>query len=147
MKTTSIALRSIASLFMATSEVAPQSISALTALPTRWKQVLKRPPEPKASPQPTNCRCMKCPQEARDSNFQSVPRRRSAATAPDSFASKRPSFRDEHHKTRSLPGYPNAPSTLCLSIDFLPLPVHSTACGGTAEAASMVASIVQDGAP
>src|SRR3984957_18509128 len=99
MKMTSMALRSIASLFMATSEVAPQSISALIPLPTRWKQVLNRPPEPKASPQPTNCRCIECPQEARDSDFLSVPGRR-CGHRPHSVASRRAKFRDEHHKAR-----------------------------------------------
>src|SRR5262249_52172293 len=29
--------------------------------PTTWKQVLNRPPEPKASPHPTNWRCMSTP--------------------------------------------------------------------------------------
>ncbi len=56
-----MSLQLIASLFSATMEVAPQSISALKSRPTRWKQVLNRPPEPKASPQPTNCKCMNTP--------------------------------------------------------------------------------------
>src|SRR5579863_4570793 len=54
-------LRVIASLFIATTELAPQSISTLKSRPTRWKQVWKRPPDPKASPQPTNCNCMNGP--------------------------------------------------------------------------------------
>src|SRR6202451_655856 len=118
MKTTSMSLRLIASLFMATSEVAPQSISALILSPTRWKQVLNRPPEPKASPQPTNCRCMECPQEARDNNSWFVPGRRSATTALDSVALRRAEIRDEHHKARPWPGNPNVPSTPCLSVVF-----------------------------
>src|SRR5436190_12132276 len=60
-----MSLRLIASLFIDTSEVAPQSTSALIFRPTRWKQVLNRPPEPKASPQPTNCTCMNIPQSRR----------------------------------------------------------------------------------
>src|SRR5262249_38963392 len=40
------------------SEEAPQSIRKFAVWPTTWKQVLRRPPEPNASPQPTNCRCM-----------------------------------------------------------------------------------------
>src|SRR6266702_4383970 len=42
---------------IATIEEAPQSISTLPcAARSRWKQVLKRPPLPKASPEPRNCR-------------------------------------------------------------------------------------------
>ena len=40
--------------FIAGSEDAPQSISRLVCAPVRWKQVFDLPPEPKASPQPTN---------------------------------------------------------------------------------------------
>ena len=54
----STALRSIPRCLSATREVAPQSINAFTLAPVRWKQVLKRPPEPKASPHPMNCRRM-----------------------------------------------------------------------------------------
>src|SRR5689334_22275047 len=46
--------------FSAGSEVAPQSIRKLTAAPVTWKQVFWRPPEPNASPQPTNCSCIGC---------------------------------------------------------------------------------------
>src|SRR5579863_9234030 len=56
-----MSLRLIASLCIATTELAPQSISTLKLRPTRWKQVLNRPPDPKASPQPTNCNCMNGP--------------------------------------------------------------------------------------
>src|SRR5438093_5003671 len=42
---------------IATSEEAPQSISTLPCRwRSRWKQVLNRPPLPKASPEPRNCR-------------------------------------------------------------------------------------------
>src|SRR4051794_1078407 len=40
------------------SDDAPQSIRKLTRSPRTWKQVFPRPPEPNASPQPTNCRCI-----------------------------------------------------------------------------------------
>src|ERR1700691_3196284 len=56
-----MSLREIASLFIAVSELAPQSMRILVSRPVRWKQVLNRPPEPKASPQPTNCSCMDGP--------------------------------------------------------------------------------------
>src|SRR5258708_8622422 len=50
-------LGSTCSLRIATIEVAPQSISTLPcAARSRWKQVLRRPPLPKASPEPRNCR-------------------------------------------------------------------------------------------
>src|SRR5690242_12142895 len=53
-----MSLRAMPSARIAGSAEAPQSISAFTPSPTRWKQVLERPPEPNASPQPTNCRCI-----------------------------------------------------------------------------------------
>src|SRR3954464_12095344 len=43
------------------SDEAPQSIRKLTLAPVTWKQVLSLPPEPSASPQPTNCSCIGCP--------------------------------------------------------------------------------------
>src|SRR5258708_19715855 len=50
-------LGSTCSLRIATIEVAPQSISTLPcAARSRWKQVLRRPPLPKASPEPRNVR-------------------------------------------------------------------------------------------
>src|SRR4030095_12871550 len=39
---------------------APQSIRKLTLVPVTWKQVLNLPPEPSASPQPTNRNCIGC---------------------------------------------------------------------------------------
>ena len=56
----SIGSRAMPSRFSAGSEEAPQSIKKLTAAPVTWKQVLSRPPEPNASPQPTNCSCIGC---------------------------------------------------------------------------------------
>src|ERR1700724_3143913 len=40
------------------SDDAPQSMRKFAESPATWKHVLSRPPDPKASPQPTNCRCM-----------------------------------------------------------------------------------------
>src|ERR1700676_1186836 len=53
-----IASRAMPSRFKAGSDEAPQSIRKLTRAPVTWKQVLNRPPEPRASPQPTNCSCL-----------------------------------------------------------------------------------------
>src|ERR1700694_1504466 len=58
----SIASRAMPRRSSPTSEDAPQSIRKFALSPATWKQVASRPPEPNASPQPTNCRCMaKCP--------------------------------------------------------------------------------------
>ena len=46
--------------FSAGSDDAPQSIRKLTLAPVTWKQVLNLPPEPSASPQPTNRNCIGC---------------------------------------------------------------------------------------
>src|SRR5215475_3600009 len=52
-----MALGSTPHLRIATIEEAPQSISTLPwPVRSRWKQVLNRPPLPKASPEPRNCR-------------------------------------------------------------------------------------------
>src|SRR3954452_22838849 len=48
----------MSSRFRAGSDDAPQSIRKLTRSPLTWKQVFPRPPEPNASPQPTNRRCI-----------------------------------------------------------------------------------------
>src|SRR5271166_3872275 len=102
MKTTSMALRSILSLFMATSDVAPQSISALISLPTRWRQVLNRPPEPKASPQPTNCRCMKTSQLVNsDLVANDLPAKHRRAADDANVASGFGKVRDGDHNSRS----------------------------------------------
>src|SRR6185437_4114618 len=58
MRMRSISLRAILQCFSAGSAEAPQSIRQLTESPVTWKQVFCRPPEPKASPQPTNCTCI-----------------------------------------------------------------------------------------
>src|ERR1700730_2777091 len=50
--------RAISSRFNAGSDEAPKSIRKLTRSPLMWKQVLNRPPEPSASPQPTNRNCI-----------------------------------------------------------------------------------------
>src|SRR3984957_3281339 len=147
MKTTSMSSRLIASLFMATSEVAPQSISALISLPTRWKQVLNRPPEPKASPQPTNCRCIECPQEARDGN--SSPSRDAGLRPPAATVSRQDGQVSVMGITKRGPDRAirmrlQPPVSALISYFYC---VYSTACGRTAEAASMVASTVQGGAP
>ena len=42
------------------NDEAPQSIRKLTEAPATWKQVLNLPPEPSASPQPTNRNCIGC---------------------------------------------------------------------------------------
>src|SRR5882724_13295594 len=55
-----MSLRAMPSRFSAGSEVAPQSIRKLAERPVTWKQVFCRPPEPKASPQPTNCTRISC---------------------------------------------------------------------------------------
>src|SRR5579859_4062144 len=55
-----MALKSIPSRFSPITDEAPQSIRKLLCSPVRWKQVLSRPPLPKASPQPTNCRRIVC---------------------------------------------------------------------------------------
>ena len=52
--------RAIPSRFSAGSDDAPQSIRKLTCAPVTWKQVLNLPPEPSASPQPTNRNCIGC---------------------------------------------------------------------------------------
>src|SRR5580704_13636229 len=146
MKMTSMALPSIFSLFMATSEVAPQSISALTSLPTRWKQVLNRPPEPKASPQPTNCRCMECPQETRD---DPGPSRDADLRPPPTTVSRQNGLNSVMSITKRAPDgtIPMRPQPPVSALIFYLCCVHSTACGGAAEAASMVASTAQGGAP
>src|SRR5262245_53023818 len=56
-----MASRAMPRRFSAGSEEAPQSIRKLTLFPVTWKQVLNRPPEPSASPQPTNRNCIGCP--------------------------------------------------------------------------------------
>src|SRR5712664_899629 len=55
-----MSLRTMPSRFSAGSAVAPQSIRKLAEAPVTWKQVFCRPPEPKASPQPTNCTRISC---------------------------------------------------------------------------------------
>src|SRR5262249_18124938 len=50
----SMLVRSIASRFSAISDEAPQSIRKEVRLAATWKHVLKRPPDPNASPEPTN---------------------------------------------------------------------------------------------
>src|SRR5215469_6727066 len=55
----SIASRAIPSRSIPINEDAPQSIRKFARRPTTWKQVLSRPPEPNASPLPTNRRCMR----------------------------------------------------------------------------------------
>src|SRR3954470_21744454 len=52
--------RATSSRFIAGSDEAPQSIRKLTLSPVTWKQVLARPPEPSASPQPINRNCIDC---------------------------------------------------------------------------------------
>ena len=52
--------RAMPSRFSAGSDDAPQSIRKLTRAPVTWKQVLNLPPEPSASPQPTNRNCIGC---------------------------------------------------------------------------------------
>src|SRR3954462_4324416 len=54
MRIRSMLSRSMPRCFSAGSDDAPQSIRKLTLSPVTWKQVLNRPPEPSASPQPTN---------------------------------------------------------------------------------------------
>src|ERR1019366_10598705 len=54
----SISLRAMSSRFKAGSDEAPQSIRKLTRSPVTSKQVLNRPPEPRASPQPTKRNCI-----------------------------------------------------------------------------------------
>ncbi len=61
-----MALRSIPSRFIAMSEEAPQSIRNRVRSAVTWKQVLKRPPEPKASPEPTNVSRMPPPVSGAD---------------------------------------------------------------------------------
>ena len=67
--TVEMALGSTCHLRIATIEEAPQSISTLPwAVRSRWKQVLKRPPLPKASPETRNVRRIEdrvTPSEAR----------------------------------------------------------------------------------
>src|SRR5690348_11253833 len=55
----SMASRAMRSPASPISDDAPQSIRKFACSPTTWKQVLSRPPEPNASPQPTNCKCMR----------------------------------------------------------------------------------------
>src|ERR1700741_4205875 len=56
----SMSSRTMPARFSAGSDDAPQSIRKLTCAPLTWKQVLNRPPEPNASPQPTNRNCIGC---------------------------------------------------------------------------------------
>ena len=55
-----MASRAMPRRFSAGSDDAPQSIRKLTRSPVTWKQVLNLPPEPSASPQPTNRNCIGC---------------------------------------------------------------------------------------
>src|SRR5215475_11635363 len=56
----SMSSRTTLARFSAGNEDAPQSIRKLTCAPVTWKQVLNLPPEPNASPQPTNRNCIGC---------------------------------------------------------------------------------------
>src|SRR5215510_9441795 len=56
----SMSSRTMPARFSAGNEDAPQSIRKLTCAPVTWKQVLNLPPEPNASPQPTNRNCIGC---------------------------------------------------------------------------------------
>src|SRR5262250_2590350 len=80
MRMRSIGSRAMPRRFSAGSDVAPQSIRKLTAAPVTWKQVLYRPPEPKASPQPTNCSCIGC---TRLRSYRGLPPAKNARQQPD----------------------------------------------------------------
>src|ERR1700722_6323719 len=110
-----MSLRGIASLFIAVSELAPQSMRILVSRPVRWRQVLNRPPEPKASPQPTNC--------SRIEDLRNTPKGCGAAPPVFNFAGRRFSSRDEHHNWQAFRERQALGSTRWRLIVFLPLSV------------------------
>src|ERR1043166_6676615 len=78
----SMALRSMPSRFKPMSDEAPQSMRNDVRAARTWKQVLRRPPLPKASPQPTKVTCMDA-QFPRPAEIRGTPsqRRRTASVA------------------------------------------------------------------
>ena len=74
-----MASRAMPSRFSAGSEEAPQSIRKLTLAPVTWKQVLNLPPEPSASPQPTNRNCIGCSLAGRIYRPRGVPNSRDSS--------------------------------------------------------------------
>ena len=74
-----MASRAMPRRFSAGSDDAPQSIRKLTWAPVTWKQVLNLPPEPSASPQPTNRNCIGCHRLSSDYRPRGLPNSRDSS--------------------------------------------------------------------